>query len=177
MKKKMKPIRFHLVILAVLIISAMGTTASASTVYLEGTSIANGKTVYWYPESNANGHKVVANTVVTLHFVLSSAESNVVYGLRNSSASTNTKFATFSGTKKSTTSKTITTTGYYKPYVINNTAGTIKVKGRSYISYEKAVDNSDELTRQRSFLWSFDVSDSSEESFSLHSLFERSGED
>lgn len=135
MTKRVKPIRFHLVLFVILIVSMMVVSASASKVTFKAATIENGHTQVWWPTSNTNGFWIAKDTSVKLYIKLGSAETNVVYGLKNNSTGTNTKFASFSGSSSSSTSKTISTAARYKPYVTNNTAGTISVTSSSYIEY------------------------------------------
>lgn len=134
-KQKTKRIfRHHILTLALLLIALSALPVQASSVYLSEHVLNNGSTVYWYPANNTSGWSIKSNTSVKISITLSSAETNVDYGLRNSSG-TNTLFSSFGGGNTSATTKTIYTSGYYRVYVQNNSASRITIKNSSYINF------------------------------------------
>ena len=132
----MKSIKIHLLTLALVIGSMSVIPAYANKANLASATIPNGYTSAWYPTSNPYGYSILKGTTVKLHFVLSSSETNVYYGLEDGyDSSDKTQFAQFGGTSSSSASMSMETGGTYKPYVTNYTAGSITVKDSSYIEF------------------------------------------
>jgi hypothetical protein len=130
-----KRVRVHLVALVVALVFMISSVQSfAGTVNLVETNIVNGQTMLWRPTNNTNGWHIAKGTSVELYFALKSAETNVHYGLRNSSGKY-IKFGGFSGSSTSRATSTVSAAAYYKVYLTNNSAGTIRNKASSYIRF------------------------------------------
>lgn len=129
-----KEIGIHLMLLSLIVASMFTVPVFAGTTYLVESTVKSGDTCKWYPTSNTSGFYLTKNEAATLYFKLGSSESNVKYGLMNSSGS-KSMFGTFSGNNTATSSQGVSSTGRYRPYVENNAANTITVKGTSYIQY------------------------------------------
>lgn len=134
MRKIRRILAVKLCMLFLVLSTAFAIPAMAGTVNLSAASIDNGETVTWYPTSE-DGWDIYSGTSVTIHIKLTTSESSVYYGLKNMDTGTKNCFAKFDDSKKSTTTKTITSAGTYRVYVTNVSAGTIRVTHSSYISF------------------------------------------
>ncbi len=141
----MRRFRKTLMIIMTLAMFGFGALIGVNVVNASGTAnisydgIKAGTKVLWQPANNQSGYNLTGGGTQKLRIYMTQEGNKINAGLCRMSNHNNLSMynGTVSGKKTNELSKTITDSGYYKPYVKNNNSTvSLTVTSSSYFKYD-----------------------------------------